>query len=154
MFVMTIKWNKRVATAIVLGAALLLAAIVIGVGNSRDISSFAGIFSSRGLKSNADRVKYLEDLGWKCDPEPITEQSIIIPRSFDGVIDEYNKLQLRQGFDLQRYAGLEAQIYQYSVTNYPGSNETVIAQIIVLNYQVIGGDIHSTAMDGFMHGLK
>jgi len=154
MFVMTIKWNKRVATAIVLGAALLLAAIVIGVGNSRDTSSFAGIFSSRGLKSNADRLKYLEDLGWKCDPEPITEQSIIIPRSFDGVIDEYNKLQLRQGFDLQRYAGLEAQIYQYSVTNYPGSNETVIAQIIVLNYQVIGGDIHSTAMDGFMHGLK
>ena len=45
-------------------------------------------------------------------------------------------------------------MYRYRVKNYPSGEENVIAQIIVLNYQVIGGDVHSSALDGFMHGLK
>lgn len=40
------------------------------------------------------------------------------------------------------------------MTNYEGSTDTVLAQLFVYRNRVIGGDIHATAMDGFMHGLR
>ena len=42
----------------------------------------------------------------------------------------------------------------YRVTNYECSTDTVLAQLFVYRNRVIGGDIHATAMDGFMHGLR
>ena len=44
--------------------------------------------------------------------------------------------------------------YTYRVTNYECSTDTVLAQLFVYRNRVIGGDIHATAMDGFMHGLR
>jgi hypothetical protein len=40
------------------------------------------------------------------------------------------------------------------VLNYPDYDDTVVADIIVYNNMVIGGDIQATAMDGFMSGLE
>ena len=48
------------------------------------------------------------------------------------------------------------QLYSLRVTNYPsydGPGE-VWATVLVRKGHVIGGDIHSTALDGFMHGLR
>ena len=45
-------------------------------------------------------------------------------------------------------------VYTYRVTNYAGTSDTVLAQLFVYRNRVIGGDIHATAMDGFMHGLR
>ncbi len=67
---------------------------------------------------------------------------------------EYNALQLQQGFDLRRYGGLICSMYTYRVLNYPSGDENVLAALFVYRNRVIGGDIHSTALDGFMHGLK
>ena len=60
----------------------------------------------------------------------------------------------KQGFDLSTYAGETCTAYTYRVTNYEGSTDTVLAQLFVYRNRVIGGDIHATAMDGFMHGLR
>ena len=40
------------------------------------------------------------------------------------------------------------------MTNYEGATGTVLAQLFVYRNRVIGGDIHATAMGGFMHGLR
>ena len=52
------------------------------------------------------------------------------------------------------YAGETCTAYTYRVMNYEGSTDTVLAQLFVYRNRVIGGDIHATAMDGFMHGLS
>ena len=78
----------------------------------------------------------------------------MLPRTFDGVFGDYNALQKQQGFDLSIYAGETCSVYTYRVMNYAGTSDTVLAQLFVYRTRVIGCDIHATAMDGFMHGLR
>ena len=148
MFFLTLKWNKKTAVMIIATVAVLLCLIVILAG------AFGKGSKSRGLKTNSDRLEYLASLGWQCDAEPLEEQAIVLPREFNAIFTEYNNLQKQQGFDLSQYAGLELTAYRYKVKNYPGESGGVIAQLLLLNYEVVGGDIHSTALNGFMHGIK
>jgi hypothetical protein len=153
MLFLTLKWNKKTAVAVIIFGAAVLALIVL-LSGVLGRSATGELQLGRGVKTNDDRLEYLASLGWQCEPEPIGTQQILLPREFDGIFAEYNELQKKQGFDLSEYAGLELTAYRYRVTNYPGDSGVVIAQLLVLNYAVIGGDLHSTAMDGFMHGLK
>lgn len=154
MFICTMKFNKKTAIGILIAIAVLLCSIVIGVRVLHTPDNPLKSNLSKGIKTNEDRIAYLADLGWECEDEVVEEQKIIIPREFNNVFLEYNELQKQQGFDLSNFCGLEVTMYRYKVNNYPSSEDTVMAQLIILNYEVIGGDIHSTSMDGFMHGLK
>ena len=147
MFVLTFKWNKKIALLVIAAAVVLLGAIILALGHGD--SSGASVT----VKTNEDRVKFLQSLGWELEPSPISETYVVIPKEFSEIYETYNRLQLEQGYDLSRYCGLEATIYTYSVTNYSGYVGKVVADLYVLNYEVVGGDVHSLALDGFMHGL-
>ena len=152
MFVKTIRFNKKTAVAIVLAAAAILVLLVLLAGRAG--SGAAAPETGRGLKTNADRVAYLLALGWTVEETPVSEQETVLPRELDGVLESYNELQLQQGFDLREYCGLEVTIYTYTVLNYPNAAGDVLACLYIRGGQVIAGDIHSAALDGFMHGLK
>lgn len=151
MLVLTLKWNKRTAVFMIAAAAVLLVALVLFVGGSGRKASAPA--AGARLDSTEKRVAYLASLGWSVDPASETEQQILIPKEFGAVYEKYNELQLRQGFDLREYRGMDATLYSYRVTNHP-SGEDVFAQLIVFAGEAIGGDVHSCALDGFMHGLK
>lgn len=139
----SVKLTKKSAIFLIIAAAALLALIVL-------ICS-----EPQGKLATAEgRAEYLAELGWEVDLTSEELQETVMPRSFDGVMAEYCNLQTQQGFNLERYAGMSCQIYCYSVTNYPNGDTNVIAQLIICEDHVIGGDIHSPALDGFMHGLK
>ena len=148
MFVYTIKWNKTTALLIILIAALVICGIIFAIAASGGSSS-----SSVKVKDNDDRLDFLASLNWEVEEQPISERKIIIPKEFSKVYTEYNNLQKAQGYDLSKYCGLEATIFTYRVTNYTGYTGNVVAEIYVLNFEIIGGDIHSLELDGFMHGL-
>ena len=44
-------------------------------------------------------------------------------------------------------------MYTYRVTNPEYSEDEVLAVLYVLDGKVVGGDVHSTALDGFMVGV-
>lgn len=142
------KDKKRVIIAILLTAVIVCAIFLLKDNGSGDGSPSAVV------KSNDDRIAYLESYGWEVAEEPIEEVTIVIPQNFDDIFQGYNDIQLEQGFDLSKYAGLEAVRYTYSVTNYPTGETNIVADIIVYRNEVIAGDIQSTALDGFMHGLS
>ena len=79
---------------------------------------------------------------------------MLIPRTFTSVFEEYNELQKSQGFDLSRYCGMELEMYSYRVTNAEYAGDEVLAVLYVKDGTVVGGDVHSTALDGFMVGIK
>lgn len=135
--------RKTAVIAIVL-AAIILAGIIFVCSEP----AFGDIGTTEG------RVSYLSELGWEVDPESEEIEIIILPREFGDVMTEYNRMQIAQGFDLSHYAGLECTRYTYRVMKYPTGDGSVLAQIFVCGTRVIGGDIHSTTMDGFMHGIK
>lgn len=135
---------------ITLGAFLLLALLLI-LGKSVSGSKF---LAADKLSGPEDRVTYLQSCGWEVDPATEEAQIIHIPEVFSPVYEDYNALQLQQGFDLLDYAGRDCTLYTYSVTNYPDESQTVLANLYLYKGRVIGGDIHSTNLDGFMIGLK
>ena len=148
MFVLTFNLNKKRAILIIAAAAVLLCVLIFAFGRSGTGSGTVKV------TNNEDRVAYLESLGWRVTAEPIAERTIVIPQEFSSVYEAYNELQIAQGFDLREHRGLEVTIYTYEITNYTGYDGNVVADLYVFNYTVIGGDVHSLAQDGFMHGLR
>lgn len=105
------------------------------------------------LSSREGRQQFLSGLGWEIDPESEELRSVLIPDCSSGVMADYNALQLRQGYDLSDWAGKSVSQVSYRVTNYPGYDQTVYATLYIAGRRVIGGDLHSAALNGFMHGL-
>lgn len=139
--------RPQTAAAAVLIVTVLLAALVLRMSNGGVLSAHYNVTTREG------RAEYLAAQGWTVDPETETAQEITLPREIDGVLADYNDLQRRQGFDLRPYCGLGCTVYSYVVTNYD-ADEPVLCTIYLYKNRVIAGDIHSTALDGFMHGIR
>ncbi|MGN0115596.1 MAG: DUF4830 domain-containing protein, partial [Acutalibacteraceae bacterium] len=148
MFGFTAKITKKriVCAVIIIMLPLLIFAAV-------KISSIKSATNEIYLKNTKERIAYLTGFGWQIDENSETEKASAIPAEFDDVYKSYNELQISQGFDLSDYAGKSVTIYNYKVLNYPENSEYVYATLILYDEKLIGGDIHSTALDGFMHGF-
>ena len=155
MFVFTAKLNRKKAIVAVIVLALLLAAAIILVSlRGRNGNGGARRPESSGIANAADAVKYLNDLGWQVDAEPLEVKHLVIPRAFTGVYADYAALQTRQGYPIAEYGGMEATRYSFRVRNHPSGGEDIVADLVVCGQTVIAGDVQSTALDGFMTGLK
>lgn len=133
--------------AIILIPFLIFAAVYISHADTTDISTF-------DAKTKNQRKAFLEQYGWQVDMNDETEKDTVIPSEFDNVYNAYNSIQKAQGFDLEEYKGKNVKLYSIKVNNYPQNSEFVYATILVSDGVVIGGDIHSTELNGFMHGFK
>lgn len=142
--------RKQTKTALIALGVLLLIALLLVCGSAAESEARQGEI----LPENADRVAFLRDLGWEVEPEPVNRQEVIIPRSFTAVFENYNELQKQQGFDLADYQGMTVTLYTYEVVNWPDKGLTVLADLYLCRNRVIAGDVHSTALDGFMIGLR
>ena len=136
------------AIAIILIPLLVFSAVYISrAEKNNEIITFAG-------KTISERSAFLKQFGWKVDTSDETVKDTVIPSVFDNVYAAYNSIQLSQGFDLSEYKGKAVKLYNIKVNNYPQNSEYVYATLIVLDGVIIGGDIHSTELNGFMHGFK
>ena len=153
MFIFTTKFNKKKAVIALLVLAAVLVAIILIAGHGGKKNKESGSFSAV-VNSADERVRYLASLGWEVLAEPIDTQPVVIPKEFSDTYAAYSKLQEEQGFDLTKYSGLEVTRYTYQVLNYPNCTDSVVADILVYRDKIIGGDIQSTALDGFMSTLK
>lgn len=144
---------------ILLGAgvlALVCCAVILATGlargfGAREVSATA---NPKGIKTNEDRVAYLESFGWKVNPTAIAVEELLIPSEFDETYNEYLALQSSQGFDLTKYEGKKVKRYAYEITNYPTGEKGVQAGLLVYKDTVIGGEVLSSKLDGFIHGLN
>ena len=159
MFVVSVSRSK-------IRKILLLAVIVILVSlcfvavlkfldcfSQIKVNSYSPIVS---VNSEDSMLSFVSNYGWQVDDEPIEVREVIIPETFDEVYNNYNKIQLEQGFNLEKYAGQRVKKWTYIVRNYPDTLSTddyVRINILVSDDMVIGGDVCSVKLDGFMHGF-
>ena len=119
---------------------------------------FILLHASGGRAKNANsteaRVEFLQSLGWEADPETEECGTVVIPDCENPVMAEYNALLRKGGYDLSPYSGKCVEQYRYELTNYPNSKSTVYAVLYVSKGRVIGGDIHTASIDGFIHELR
>jgi hypothetical protein len=120
---------------ILLGAAavvLVCGAVILATGLAGTFGAQeASAASPKGIKTNEDRVAYLESFGWKVNPTAIAVEELLIPSEFDDTYDEYLALQTSQGFDLTRYKGKKVKRYAYEITNYPTGEQGVQAGLLI-----------------------
>ena len=155
MLIVTAKMPKRKLTLGVAAAALLCCcAIALNFGHalSREASAPASP-NPKGVRSNQDRIDYLSAYGWQVSPEPVATQELLIPKEMDDSYTEYLALQTSQGFDLQKYAGKRVKRYTYEVLNYPTGEAGVQVNLLICKNTVVGGEVLSPQLDGFLHGL-
>lgn len=146
----TKKLTKTKAVVIlILLAVVLIAAVII----CSPASGFLGIGETIDVSTSEGRIEYLSSLGWCVDKSSETEAEVTLPKTFDGAVADYAAMQSEQGFEFTSYGGCKCMQYSYIVTNY-GDGSTVYATLFVKGGRVIGGDIHSADIGGFMHGIK
>ena len=155
MLIVTAKVPRRkLAFGVALAALACCCALALNLTHaaSREVAAAAAP-DAKGVKSNEDRVEYLGAYGWEVVQEPIATQELLIPKEMDDSYDEYLALQTQQGFDLSKYAGKRVKRYTYEITNYPTGEAGVQANLLIYKNTVIGGEVLSPQLDGFLHGL-
>lgn len=147
MFVKTVKLKqviKALATILCIAAAIF--AVVYAVNRLIKPKEIA-------LGTDAEMCAFLRNLGWETSETFINRREVIIPEEWNEVYTKYNELQLAQGFDLEKFRGKAATIYSYTVLNYDAHPENMVANLLICDGRLIGGDVSCTELGGFMQGL-
>ena len=95
--------------------------------------------------------QYLSGLGWESSDVPIENETVRLSGDSQPMLDYFAMLK-DCGFDLQQYEGTEVKRYTFLIKNYP-SDTYVYANVLVYKGKVVGGDIMTRELDGFMKGL-
>ena len=111
------------------------------------------------VKTADDAAAFLGQFGWLVDAGSAETCEVTIPAEFDKIFAGYNQLQKSQGLDLTKYKKKTVTRHTFTVTNYAerGAHPdagTVYANVLVYRGRVIGGDICSADVNGFVHGFE
>lgn len=142
------EFTRKRALSIVFFASLIIFLLILG----RWLMAYRNEASL--LSTTEGRQMFLSSLGWEVDAESEEVKNITLPKEMDAVLEEYNKLQLSQGFDLKPYLGKDCVQYSYILKNYDAGGEDVYLSIYTHGRRLIAGDIHTNSMTGFMQGIR
>ena len=153
MFIYTIRASTiKFFGCIILCIAVLVLLLTLGQAETVYASAVGREINYGGMKTNEDRIAFIEGFGIKVKPEPVTEETFTMPEDFDRVILGYNQIQRTQGLDLTKYSRKRVTHYAYEVINYD-SDGTVFVNLLVYRGRIIGADISSMADGGFVSSL-
>ncbi len=149
MKMLTFKLKPKTIFGIILTITGIVVIAITFVTNhiGSESKSVSAIISA---STDEERRTYLESMGWETDTEFETKE-LTIPESWNNVYNDYNEVQLNQGFDLSNYKGKKVTLYTYTITNYKDLSEGVVADMLVCD----GGDVCNTsAENGFLVGFN
>lgn len=87
--------------------------------------------------------------------DEFTVESIILSDDDKEVFADYNDIQKENGFDLEDYIGKAVKRYTFEVCQESSAdNGLLLAVVFTYKGEIIGADIHSPSVDGFIRGVK
>lgn len=155
MFVYSVKTKQLKVLALVVFVIITVICLFVLSKDSSQLTS-----SNNKMVLNAttheDRMNFVSQLGWEIDETSVEVCEVILPSEPDNVFLGYNDIQKTQGYDLTKHMGKRVKRWTYTVKNYPNYENTELVHINLLVYdgEIIGGDICSVELNGFMHGLN
>jgi hypothetical protein len=159
MFIYSMHANTIKFFAVICLALSALIALIAFVPSQNVSDGVAQVgvnvsYNYEKIKTNEDRINFLKQFGWEVDAQPLKEQEVTIPKEFDKIFAAYNEIQRKQGLDLSSFKKKNVMRYTYTVTNYPNYDGEVYVNILVYRNTVIGGDVCSADVTGFVHGFE
>ena len=133
-----------------LAAAVVLCAAAAAVTLAGRQAQASAMVSPKGIRTEEDRVAYLQEWGWQVNPQAALVEELELPEEFGETYSQYLALQTGQGFDLEKHAGKRVRRYTYEILNYPTGETGVVAHLLVRKNTVIGGEVIGGS---FLHGL-
>ena len=155
MFIYSFKAStlKFIAVVVISIGILITLISVIPTGGGSVYAATDSKINYKNIKTNDDRINFLKQFGWSVNAEPLEMVEVVIPKEFDAVYQKYNDVQKAQSLNLEKYKNKAVKRYTYQVLDYPGYSGTVYANLLIYNDRVVGGDICSAEINGFMHGF-
>ncbi len=153
MLIVTTKISKK---KLLCSAIILCTVIIGGIGifqSTLDVEATQGILTTAKIKTAEERVEFLSELGLTVEPVPLEVLNVVIPQEFDEVYTAYNELQKDCGYNLEKYKGKEVELFKFRVLDHPSGELEVYVNLLIYKNKVIGGDISSAKLDGFVTGL-
>ena len=155
MFVISLKSGllKKVALCSVVLISVAALVVLFSCGFTDESSSSQQVNSA--IDDSSSVLSFIASLEWEVNETPDEIREIIIPAEFDDVYTNYNKIQLKQNYDLSKYAGERVKKWTYTIKNYPNyeGEDFIKINVLVFDGKVVGGDVCSVKLDGFMHGF-
>lgn len=105
-----------------------------------------------GIKTEEDRIAFIEQFGLKVDKESAEEVDFVMPENFDRVMVGYNEIQKAQGLDIKKYAKKKITRFTYEASGYE-DNESVFVNLLVYRNRIIACDVSSLNPNGFVRPL-
>lgn len=154
MFVWSVKASTLKFIAVLLVSAAAIGALAVFMPKYELRAAAASSSEvSRRASGETEIKEFLSGHGWQVS-ELLDKAEVTIPAEFDSVYESYNTLQKKQEFDLSKYKRKTVTRYTYKVENYPDYSGAVLADVIVYKNKVIGGDVCSADVNGFIHGFS
>ena len=155
MFIYTVK-SKQIRAILIILFVVLTAGVLIFLSKDSENVSKNNNTANLSASNESERLSFISQFGWEVSEEPTEVREIIIPEEFDEVYTKYNEIQLSQGFDLTSFKGTRVKRWTYAVKNYEGfeNKDCIRINILVCDGKVIGGDVCSVELGGFMHGFS
>ena len=157
LFVVSVSSRKFKKIGIVVVAVMLVMGVVTIYSCFSDTNNSINksTVTNNVVEGTSGILDFISSFGWEVINEPDDVREVIIPVEFDDVYKNYNEIQISQGYDLEKYAGERVKKWSFTITNYPEYEECdyIKINILVFEGKVIGGDVCSVKLDGFMHGF-
>ena len=156
MFVYSMRASTLKFFGVVCVALAVLVALIVFVPTyDADASVYETVsYNYEKIKTDDDVEKFIGQFGWQVGAEPHESVDVTIPETFDKIFSAYNQIQKQQGLDLSSYKRKKVKRYTYLIENYPDYEGKVYANVLVYRGRVIGGDICSADVEGFIHGFE
>ena len=149
MFIYSVRASTvRFCMVIVLVLALLIVGVSIGGADAVYASADADTINFSGIKTNEDRVAFIERFGIDVADAPSEEKSFTMPESFDRVVLGYNEIQKKQGLDISKYTRKKVTRYTYSVLN--DGMDGAEVNLLVYRSKIIACDVSRGGDGGFV----
>ena len=159
MFVVSLsgKRLRKILLIVLVCISVFLVAFGIFFNEKRKQNVINNGQTSMTINSSEKVLQFISSLGWEVDTNPVEIRDVVIPEVFDDIYNSYNQIQISQGFDLQKYAGRKVKRWTYIIRNYPDTKpeeDYIRINVLVCDEKIIGGDVCSIKLDGFMHGFS
>lgn len=97
--------------------------------------------------------RYLKHLGWEIE-ETCIKETVLLPDATNEGWKKYCEMQTASGFPLAAFCGQTVEKCTLRIFNYPDETAVAVyANVFIADKKVIGGDILSPALEGFLHPL-
>lgn len=160
MFVLSFSSTK--VKKIFLGLAIVVGFVSVALVVLYNCFGQSSELNNKNLSVNnsatdiSDILQFISNFDYSVKNEPDEIKEVVIPKEFNDVYENYNEIQKKQGYDLRKYSGRRVKRWTFTITNYPGyeKEEYIKINILICDGKVIGGDVCSLKLDGFMHGFS